>query len=60
MIPLLPVRLLKVALAFAWTKAAGVPLILGQVNFVQIFDVCFYRSRGEIDINLSASQKGEN
>jgi hypothetical protein len=34
-----------VRLAFAWTLAEDVPLILGQVNFFMEFDVCFYRSR---------------
>lgn len=34
-----------VRLAFAWTQAEDVPLILGQVNFFMEFDVCFYRSQ---------------
>ena len=34
-----------VQLAFAWTQATNVPLILGQVNFFMEFDVCFYRSQ---------------
>jgi hypothetical protein len=33
-----------VRLAFAWTQAEDIPLILGQVNFFLEFDVCFYRS----------------
>ncbi len=33
-----------VRLAFAWTRAEDIPLILGQVNFFLEFDVCFYRS----------------
>jgi hypothetical protein len=33
-----------VRLAFAWTKAKQVPLLLGQVNFFIEFNVCFYRS----------------
>ena len=33
-----------VLLAFAWTKSSDVPLLLGQVNFFQAFDVCFFRS----------------
>jgi hypothetical protein len=36
-----------VQLVFAWTQAANVPLILGQVNFFMEFDVCFYRSQLE-------------
>lgn len=35
----------SVRLAFAWTKAPHVPLLLGQVNFFMEFDICFYRSR---------------
>lgn len=38
--PFAPVRL-----AFAWTKADTVSLLLGQVNFLMKFDVCFFRSR---------------
>ena len=34
-----------VRLAFAWTRAERVPLILGQVSFFLEFDVCFFRSR---------------
>jgi hypothetical protein len=29
-------------LAFAWTRAEDVPLILGQVNFFLEFDICFW------------------
>ena len=38
--PFPPVRL-----AFAWTAAEHVPLLLGQVNFFLEFNVCFYRSQ---------------
>ena len=34
-----------VRLAFAWTKATNVPVLLGQVNFFMQFDACFYRSQ---------------
>ncbi len=34
-----------VKLAFAWTKADNISLILGQINFFLEFDVCFYRSQ---------------
>lgn len=37
-------------LAFAWTRAEAVPLILGQVNFFMEFDVCFYRSQEAFDV----------
>lgn len=41
-----------VKLAFAWTQAENVPLILGQVNFFIEFDVCFFRSRSSFEIGL--------
>lgn len=31
-------------LAFAWAKSDQMPLILGQTNFFQEFNVCFFRS----------------
>ncbi|MCC7446034.1 MAG: retroviral-like aspartic protease [Anaerolineae bacterium] len=37
---------------FAWTQAQDVPVILGQVNFFQEFDVCFYRSQNVFEVNL--------
>lgn len=40
----------SVRLAFAWTKANDIPLILGQVNFFLEFDVCFYRSRSIYEV----------
>ena len=39
-----------VRLAFAWTQAENVPLILGQVNFFMAFNVCFFRSDGVFEI----------
>ena len=38
-------------LAFAWVKNASAPLILGQTNFFMEFEVCFYRSKLEFEIN---------
>ncbi|NJL88391.1 MAG: hypothetical protein HC916_00250 [Coleofasciculaceae cyanobacterium SM2_1_6] len=32
-----------VLLAFAWTQATDVPVILGHMNFFAEFNVCFYR-----------------
>ena len=32
-----------VRLAFAWTLNNDIPVILGQVNFFMLFDVCFFR-----------------
>jgi Aspartyl protease len=45
-----------VNLAFAWTQATDVPLILGQANFFFEFDVCFFRARSEFEI--CPKQKG--
>ncbi|MCA9926765.1 MAG: hypothetical protein KC421_30570 [Anaerolineales bacterium] len=40
-----------VRLAFAWTQAENVPLLLGQVNFFMEFDACFYRSQLAFDLS---------
>jgi hypothetical protein len=40
----------SVRLAFAWTRAEDTPLLLGQVNFFAEFDVCFFRSLGQVEI----------
>ena len=32
-----------VQLAFAWTQAGDLPLILGHVNFFMVFEGCFFR-----------------
>ncbi len=39
-----------VRMAFAWTQAENVPLLLGQVNFLMEFDVCFFRSQRVFEI----------
>ncbi|OIP72171.1 MAG: hypothetical protein AUK48_11415 [Oscillatoriales cyanobacterium CG2_30_44_21] len=39
-----------VNLAFAWTQAPNVPLILGQANFFFEFDVCFFRASSEFEV----------
>lgn len=39
-----------VQLAFAWIKNPNTPLILGQTNFFLEFDVCFFRSKFEFEI----------
>ncbi|WP_225875250.1 hypothetical protein [[Limnothrix rosea] IAM M-220] len=41
-----------VRLAFAWAKTSQLPLILGQTNFFQEFDVCFQRSSQSIKVTL--------
>ncbi len=43
-----------VQLVFAWTQATNVPLILGQVNFFMEFNVCFYRSQLQFEVNLKS------
>jgi hypothetical protein len=43
-----------VRMAFAWTEADNIPLILGQVNFFMEFDVCFFRSRSVFEIRTKA------
>ena len=44
-----------VRLAFAWTQAENVPLLLGQVNFFMEFDVCFYRSQLTFDVGVKSA-----
>ena len=39
-----------VDLAFAWTQAPDVPMLLGQVNFFLEFDVCFFRSQAAFEV----------
>lgn len=39
-----------VDLAFAWTQASDVPMILGQMNFFTLYDVCFFRSQSLFEI----------
>lgn len=41
-----------IKLAFAWTKAEDIPVILGQTNFFSIFDVCFLRQDSEFEITM--------
>lgn len=41
-------------LVFAWIRSPNAPLILGQTNFFLEFDVCFYRSKSEFEINLKS------
>jgi hypothetical protein len=43
-------NLSSVRLAFAWVKSDQVPLLLGEFNFFQAFDVCFFRARGLFEI----------
>ena len=43
----------SVRLAFAWTQAANIPIILGQINFFLAFDVCFFRTLAEFELRPS-------
>jgi hypothetical protein len=43
----------SVPLVFAWTRAENVPLLLGQVNFFEEFDVCFYRARRQFEVEIA-------
>ena len=38
-------------LVFAWVRNQNVPPILGQTNFFLEFDICFYRSKSEFEVN---------
>ena len=39
-----------VQLAFAWTQAEDLPVILGQVNFFMLFEVCFFRMQSLFEL----------
>ena len=39
-----------VPLVFAWSRLESVPLLLGQVNFFEAFDVCFHRARRQFEV----------
>jgi hypothetical protein len=41
---------LPIELVFAWTRSPNLPMILGQTNFFLEFDVCFYRSTSEFEV----------
>lgn len=43
-----------VRLAFAWTMAENIPLILGQTNFFTEFEVCFVRAHSYFEIKPNA------
>ena len=40
----------SVPLVFAWTRAENVPVLLGQVDFFEEFDVCFHRARRQFEL----------
>jgi hypothetical protein len=39
-----------VTLAFAWCQTDAVPLVLGQTNFFAEFDICFFKSSRQFQI----------
>jgi hypothetical protein len=39
-----------VRLVFAWTEKSDIPVILGQTNFFDAFDICFFRSDGFFEV----------
>jgi aspartyl protease len=43
-------QLAPVRLAVAWADSDQVPFLLGQFNFFQSFDVCFFRTRRIFEI----------
>jgi hypothetical protein len=48
-------QLPAVRLALAWADSDQVPFLLGQFNFFQAFDVCFFRARGIFEIMQARS-----
>jgi len=47
-----------VPIVFAGTRADAIPLLLGQVNFLMEFDVCFYRSQLAFEVRPKAGARG--
>jgi hypothetical protein len=47
-----------VRLAFVWTQIDNVLLILGQMKSFMEFDVCFFRSEFEFEVNPQSFMKG--
>jgi hypothetical protein len=43
-------KLPAVRLAFAWTNSDQVPLLLGEFNFFQVFDIFFRRAQAVFEI----------
>jgi hypothetical protein len=48
-------QLAPVRLALAWAKSDQVPFLLGQFNFFQAFDVCFFRTSRIFEIRQPAA-----
>jgi len=47
-----PLRIL-----FGWTNNNDVPVLLGQLNFFHLVDICFYRSRQLVELSLASTEK---
>lgn len=43
-------------LVFAWSRSDTVPVLLGQMNFFDHFDVCFHRSRLEFEVEPAGNR----
>ncbi len=41
-----------IRLVFAWTRMERAPLLLGQVNFLREFNVCFFGHEREFEVQL--------
>jgi len=50
-------RFNPVRLAFAWARSDNVPLVLGQMNFFQEFDLCFFRTEMAFEIHPRRSNQ---
>jgi hypothetical protein len=44
-----------IRLVFAWSRSNNVSLILGQMNFLMEFEVCFFRKQREFEIKVASS-----
>ena len=43
-----------VILFFAWADTDKVPLVLGQTNFFQQYDICFHLARSHVEVRPAA------
>ena len=49
-----------VQLAFAWASSDAISILLGQMNFLLEFDVCFHRSRAAFEIRPKLDPSNTN
>jgi len=42
---------------FGWTNNNDVPVLLGQLNFFHVVDICFYRSRQLVQLSLASAER---